>query len=410
MKVTGLIAEYNPFHNGHAYHMEQARRVTDCDYLIVVMSGDFVQRGEPAILNKYLRTKMALSLGADLVLELPVSYSCASAEYFAAGAVSLLDCLGVVDALCFGSETSSLSPLLEAASVLEQEPKGYQKSLRAALKSGASFPSARQKALTGLLSESAMDCLAHPNNILGIEYLKALIRLKSHVVPYSIPRIASGYHENQLNVETGISSATSIRRILLSGEVSSLKAHMPKACFDLLIGSLSDACPITSDDFSLLLHDRLRDATPATMGRILDFSPDLARRICNCRESCTTFEGYVDLIKTKQITESRIRRSLLHLLLSIETSQVRQQIVRGWHSYVRILGFQKSAAPLLTLIRESCPLPLITAPAKAETFLEPFALQVFRKDLQAVGLYESAAAVKFCRPPLSEHRQKLLVF
>ena len=409
MKVTGLIAEYNPFHNGHAYHMEQARRVTGCDYLVVVMSGDFVQRGEPAVLNKYLRARMALSCGADLVLELPVSYACASAEYFAGGAVSLLDCLGVVDALCFGSESSSLSPLLETASVLAQEPEGYQRNLRAALKEGASFPSARQKALAGLVSETAAGCLAHPNNILGVEYLKALIRLESPIIPYSIPRIASGYHENQLDEKTGISSATSIRRVLLSGETATLKDHMPRACFDLLTASLPSASPVTCDDFSLLLHDRLREATPSALCRILDISQDLAKRICNCREACTTFEGFADLLKTKQITKSRVRRSLLHLLLSIETDQVQRQIRQGWHSYVRILGFRKSASPLLTHIHRSCPLPLVTAPAKAEALLEPFPLQVFRSDLRAAELYEAAAAVKFRRPPIREHRQKLLV-
>lgn len=409
MKVTGLIAEYNPLHNGHAYHMKQARLQTGCDYLVAVISGDFVQRGEPAIVNKYVRTRMALACGADLVLELPASYACGSAEFFAQGAVSLLDQLGVVNALCFGSEAENLEPLTEAASVLAREPKEYRRKLKAALKEGRSFPSARAQALENHLNEGAIDALSHPNNILGIEYLKALNRLNSSIVPYSIPRIASGYHAKELDEQTGISSATSIRKALLQGDSSVLKSHMPRAAYELLMASLQNACPVTAEDFSLLLHDRLINATVSSLCSIQDIGPDLAKRICNYREACTTFEDFVRLLKTKQMTEGRIRRCLIHLLLSIETEQVQEQIRHGWHSYVRILGFRKSAANLLTQIHRSCPLPLITAPARALSQLDGPTLRAFRRDLRASELYEAAAAVKFHRPPISELRQKLLV-
>ena len=175
--ITGIIAEYNPFHNGHAYQIEQARLLTGCDFLVVVMSGDYVQRGAPAVFDKYTRARMALACGADLVLELPVACSCASAEFFASGAVSLLDGLGCVDFLCFGSESGNLQSLMEPARILAKESPVFQEALRRGLSLGLSFPAARKEAFRACASNP--DILDLPNNILGIEYLKALLQRES---------------------------------------------------------------------------------------------------------------------------------------------------------------------------------------------------------------------------------------
>lgn len=409
MKVTGLIAEYNPFHNGHAYHLEQARRITDCDYLVVVMSGSFVQRGEPAIVNKYLRARMALEAGADLVLELPVSYACASAEYFAGGAVSLLTSLGVTDSLCFGSEAASLEPLMEAALLLGREPESYQAALRSRLKKGLSFPAARQEALRAHLSPVACRCLDSPNNILGIEYLKSLIRQKSPIRPYSIPRIESGYHEKGLRTESGISSATAIRRELLAGNAKELSPHMPRSAHRLLTDSLQQEGLVTADDFSLILQYLLLDAEPELLCQYQDVSLALARRICRNREKWATFGELTAILKTKELTHTRIQRALFHILLSLTDQDMKRQIQGGWHFYVRVLGASKKAAPLLGLIKRSCPLPMIMNAADGEKLLTGEGLAMFQRDLRASGLYERGAAVRRKTPPVSEYRRKFLI-
>ena len=250
MKIVGLIAEYNPFHNGHEYHIQKAKEVTGADTVIVVMSGNFVQRGAPAIMPKHLRAKVALKSGASLVLELPVCFATGSAEYFAQGAVALLDSLGCVDALCFGSECGDIQPLTRIAEVLSDEPEEYRALLRASLKEGLPFPSARERALQDYLHDPALSrILASPNNTLGVEYIKALIRQDSTIRPYTILRKDSRYHADTLEPAGNFSSATAIRRLLLfsgsslrtvedtpydepklSSILARLEDHVPREC------------------------------------------------------------------------------------------------------------------------------------------------------------------------------------
>ena len=208
MKITGIIAEYNPFHNGHAYQIAKIKEETDNDYVIVAMSGDFVQRGEPTITDKYERARMALSCGADLVLELPALFACASAEYFARAGVALFTRMGCVDYLCFGAENADLSQLNKIAGILVDEPRSYQDALNIYLKEGKNFPAARILALKSYLSAESSDAalqteqltslLSTPNNILGIEYLKALKTCGSQITPYPILREGAGYHDTDI--------------------------------------------------------------------------------------------------------------------------------------------------------------------------------------------------------------------
>ena len=233
MKIVGIIAEYNPFHNGHQYHIEEALKITGADAAIVVMSGDFVQRGAPAIMPKHLRAKMALNGGASLVLELPVPYATGSAEYFAYGAVSLLDQLGCVDAICFGSECGNISELAELSKLLVEEPDEYKAYLSSYLKVGHSFPLARQLAVHDYLkSETADELLAKPNNILGIEYLKALYRLNSDMQAYTIQRISSNYHDQDL--QENYSSASAIRNELKLSSLQNLQTQVSSENFEIL--------------------------------------------------------------------------------------------------------------------------------------------------------------------------------
>ena len=214
MKIAGLITEYNPFHNGHLYHIQQTKHKADADAVIVVMSGDYVQRGVPAVMPKRLRVESALECGASAVFELPVCYSTGSAELFAESAVALLDQLQIVDSLCFGSECGDLDALSEIADLLCQEPEEYRSLLKKHLRNGLSFPCARREALNEYLPEKNFAALLdEPNNILGIEYLKAIKKLKSPVKPYTILRKGARYHDKELSTEN-LSSASAIRSLL----------------------------------------------------------------------------------------------------------------------------------------------------------------------------------------------------
>jgi len=261
MKVLGIVVEYNPFHNGHLYHLQASRASCRADCVVGVMSGNFTQRGEPAIINKWARTEMALLNGVDLVIELPCAYAMASAEYFAFGAVKLLDSLGAVDTLCFGSESGNIQKLAEVASILADEPILYKQALKTSLASGKSFPAARQEALSNYLNsllgrDYLSDAITSPNNILGIEYLKALIKLNSKIVPISIERKGSGYHSLELSGE--ICSATAIRKTLAENNWSDAKqllaCALPKQSLAILEREIElGKGPIFPSDFTIQL-------------------------------------------------------------------------------------------------------------------------------------------------------------
>ena len=241
MKIAGIIAEYNPFHKGHEYQITYTREHLGADYVIVAMSGDYVQRGTPALLPKHIRSEMALKCGADLVLELPVSVSTASAELFAKGGVQLLENLGVVDFLCFGSESGSVSELKSLAAILTEEPEEYKQVLKKHLSQGKTFPSARALALQEYTKTVSCDSLKHaeeillsPNNILGIEYCKALLRVKSCIEPCTLKREGAGYHDTSLFNQNP--SASAIRKHFLSSEnnLKDMEEALPKEVFPVL--------------------------------------------------------------------------------------------------------------------------------------------------------------------------------
>ena len=282
MKVSGIIAEYNPFHNGHKFHIEQTRKMTGSDFVIAVMSGDYTQRGVPAITSKYLRTEVALLNGVDLVLELPLYYSVGSAEYFAIGAVSLLDKLGMVDSLCFGSECGNIRTLSQIASILIDEPTAYRSILQEELKRGTSYPKARSSALSAICSDSpeCIQALSTPNNILGIEYMKALLKRNSSIRPYTIKRQGSGYHDASLDSEaleySPKSSASAIRLCMdTTDELKTIRNHVPENVYHLLHNYYHKELPIKSDDFSMLLKYKLLLDSTDNYDQYIDIHSDL---------------------------------------------------------------------------------------------------------------------------------------
>lgn len=390
--ITGIIAEYNPFHNGHAYQIEQARLLTGCDFLVVVMSGDYVQRGAPAVFDKYTRARMALACGADLVLELPVACSCASAEFFASGAVSLLDGLGCVDFLCFGSESGDLQSLMEPARILAKESPVFQEALRRGLSLGLSFPAARKEAFRACASNP--DILDLPNNILGIEYLKALLQRESIIKPVTIKREGQGYHDTLL--DSGFASASGIRRFLKQEEaplsaLPALKESLPDPVIEVLKDTLAHTLPVWEEDFSMLLRYELLRQSASDLTRYADISPDLGRRLKNCADKFSSFSEFVALVKTKDVTYTRITRALFHILLNLTGEDTRNSVAMP---YARILGFRKDHSRILGLLKENSRIPIIPKAADYKTYLTPDLQPLFEKDLFAANLYETIAAAK----------------
>ncbi len=418
MKITGIIAEYNPFHNGHGYQLAKARELTGADYLIVVMSGDFVQRGTPAILEKHVRARFALEHGADLVLELPVRFSTASAMDFASGAVEVLDALQAVSFLCFGSESGNLEQLSQAAEILEREPEAYRNTLQAALRQGLSFPAARQRAfgvcleglenpchgkgpsrpaqlakISGQKDNGIAGLLESPNNILGIEYLRALGRLNSPIRPVTLARTSDNYHSPQL--EHQFASATAIRRALAGTHPERIAGFVPEDVLGTLLEAARNSALLWEDDFSLPLKYQLLQCSPETLAGFLDVPRPLANRICRHLDGFTGFGQFAELLKTRETTRTRINRALLHILLQLDREPRPL-------SYLRILGFRKNSAPLLTYLKERSRLPLISR-------LTTLPADAIREDLFASNLYHSTLACKTGVPRPDERSHSLVI-
>ena len=429
MTVNGIIAEYNPFHNGHQYHLERSRMETSADYNVVVLSSNFTQRGEPAILDKFARAKMALECGADLVLELPIFCSAASAEYFARGGVSILHQLGVVDYLCFGSECGKVDILERFAKILLEEPARFVKDLKSGLAAGHSYPVARNRALMDYAPELAKyeNILASPNNILGIEYIKALLSFDSKIKPHTIQRAGANYHDRLFGAE--YCSALALREALNSDQKPlTLASQMPKKAFRILSESLIETPPITSEDFSQMLLYKLLMEKDAGFDDYVDVTPELSDRIKNMLKDYHGFSQFCDMLKSKNMTYARISRSLLHILLDDKKDGANGTVCKevqasGKQSrestqtnascapvpYARVLGFRKDAAPLLTEIKKNSKIPLVTKLADAKEVLDETTHALLTEDLRKGSIYESIAAIKAGRAAMDERQRQIVI-
>lgn len=430
MKIVGLITEYNPFHAGHLYHMQRARELTGADYCVVLMSGSFVQRGEPAIFDKYRRTRAALLAGADLVLEMPTAFSTASAHEFAAYGVALLSAIGV-DAVVFGSECGQIEILKQAAYALNHESAEFQERLRKGLKAGLTYPQARAKALE--MEDTWASVLTSPNNILGIEYLRAAEDLHSPMEFYTISRKGSGYHEDALS-EAKFPSASAIRGIvrksyenLSADSPASLKQEpgsdsKSEILFNILIPHLpavthpayAGALPVFTNDFSELLNMAVLqmqkssakgsiaatnvvmpsstlsvDTNTQAISRIADLSPELAARLAKPPYFPLSFEERIQALKTRQLTYTRVSRALLHLVLGMREEDISRWKDEGYALYARILGFRRQSSPLLSCLHKKSSIPLITKMADAAQNLSPSALALLEQEVYASHLYQT---------------------
>lgn len=413
MKTVGIVAEYNPFHNGHAYHIKKAKELAGADYCVVVMSGDFVQRGAPALMDKYLRCECALRNGADLVLELPVYYAVSSAEHFAKGAVALLDKLGVVDSLCFGSECGDIRLLTEFAGELLDESPAFKETLGRELRMGHTYPQARNSALIASAPRLTghIDVLTNPNNILGIEYIKALLTMDSKIQPYTVRRAGASYHDSSL--DSGFCSALSIRESLRQdGNTAELSKQVPAVSLPVLENAFKKSFPIFSDDFSLLLQYSLLSGEAAGFTEYPDIDKELSDRILKLLPKYQDFRSFCDLLKSKNRTYTRISRSLLHILLGIRREELFCCVAEGPVFYARMLGFREDASPLLCAIKKEGKIPLLSKLSDAEKLLAPTGMSMLEKDIYASHVYQSVVRAKFPDksplPEINEYRMPII--
>ena len=419
MKVVGIIAEYNPIHRGHEYQIRYAKETLGADYVVIAMSGDFVQRGAPALMEKHVRAEMTLLGGADLVLEMPLQTATASAEGFAAGGVSLLDGLGVIDELCFGSECGDTEILMDVAEILVKEPSEYRNLLQQNLRAGMSFPAARSSALIGYIqkkiasglntlgtsSEHIELVLSSPNNILGIEYCKALLRLNSRIIPHALLRKGSGYHDTDFSLlsDEKFPSASGIRNLMKKSEKAGQSADfsrlIPSASISGFLDSLEKGAWLSDSALDLPQHYKLLLESEETLQMYQDLSDALIRRILKFRNQYEGFSQFADLLKTRDITRSAICRSLVRIFLNQKTK------APGHIPYAQVLGFCKNSTPLLGQIKRNASIPLLTKSADASSVLNKDGLDIFQKTCKASGLYEMLLCRKTGQPFIHEFQK-----
>ena len=405
MKTIGIIAEFNPFHSGHKYLIEKAKKITNANNVVVICSGNYVQRGTPAIFDKTLRAKAAVLNGADVVFELPVIYSTASAETFARASVKFLDLLGCIDYLCFGIETDNIKALPTLAKLLTNEPDDYKNMLSMYLKNGFSYPKARSKALSDYCNENNIlnslqvsQIIDQPNNILAIEYLKSLRLFHSDIKPVAIKRQGAGYNSNDL--ERGFASASGIRNEIINN--NPIDNFIPSNCSPLY--SVSDY--ISTDDFSRILGYKL--ITEKKFNKYYGISQDLSNRINNYKSDFTNISDFVKNLQSKNYTYAGISRALLHIVLDIKTEDVEDFISDGYMKYGRLLAFNNKSS-VLSVIKEKSSIDIVSKFSTYYNETNGITRKMLDIGLNADNLYRMVYMTKYTKTIPDEFKRQIYV-
>ncbi len=403
-EVLGIVAEYNPFHNGHLYHIQKTKELTGAKYVVCIMSGNFVQRGNTSIVDKWTKAQMALANGVDLVLELPTVYSVSSAESFAQGAVRILDNLGIVDTISFGTESDDFAALNNIATIITEEPREYLNFLKEELKQGVSFPKARESALIKYINDDKRykDILNNPNNILGVEYLKALKKNKSKIKPIAIKREKVYYNDNFIIDD--FASATAIRKLLINKEFAELIKVVPRTCYD----TLSKEYEVGNVVFDLQKFEReifytLRKMTVEEIAELPDVSEGLENTIKNAANFCNNIKDFINIVKTKRYTQTRIQRILVFALLGITKKDI--QAAKKVVPYARVLGFNSKGKLLLSGISQNNPkMEVITSVKRFmdnntnKIYKRMLEIDIFATDVYTLGYkYDSMANLDYTK-------------
>ena len=401
-RVVGIIAEYNPFHNGHYYHMQKAKQEANADYCIAVISGNFTQRGDVSIVNKWAKAYMAICGGADLVIELPTIYSVSSAENFANGAIKILDSLKIVDSFAFGAEANDLATLNNIANVLNEEPKGYTNILNHELKKGISYPAARENEIMMYLNDIKRyaNVMGNPNNILAVEYLKALKNQKSKLTPIMIKRQKVYYNEHR--IVDGYASATGIRELLKNKEYSDVSKVVPRSTYQILGQQANNGRMILSlEKYQKEIIYALRKMTVEEIAELPDVSEGLENSIKNAANNCNNLTELINGIKSKRYTQTRIQRILIYALLGINKKMMENS--KKIIPYTRILGFNSKGKMLISEIMNKNPkINMITSVKKYidqnknKQLAEMLNVDIFATDVYTLGYdYDSKANLDF---------------
>lgn len=396
--ILGIIAEYNPFHNGHLYHLKESKKATGAEYTVAIISGNFTQRGSTSIIDKWKKTEMALQNGVDLIIELPVLYSISSSENFAEGSIKILNSLGIIDFLSFGTETSDIKILNNFANILYDEPKEYKKILSNYLDTGLSFPKARENALLEYIKnfedvntnfDNYKNILSSPNNILGIEYLKALKKYKSSIKPVCIKRSIADYNSSDISINTSIASATAIRELIKNKNFNTIKTVIPEKSYSILADCINSGCIIPDlNCFEKEIIYVLRKMSIKEIANLPDVSEGLEFLIKKAVNSCNTLTELLNTIKSKRYTITRLQRILLYALLDISKKDMK--LSKEVDSpYIRVLGFNDNGKKLISKIMDKNPnQPLITSVKKFVYNNSNTSLQtMLNKDIFATNVY-----------------------
>jgi len=409
MSTVGVIVEYNPLHNGHLYHLQQSKIITGSENVVAVMSGHFLQRGEPAIADKWARTEMAIRAGCDLVLELPVAYSAQPAQWFAFGSVAILEATGIVDSICFGSESGNLEALQQMASLLADEPPQFLTALTSELKAGLSYPAAFTAAAKAYLQSIGLGdhafSLEQPNHTLGLHYLIALRKLNSTISPYTLQREKTEYNQSDIT-DKRIASATALRKLLLgeSRSLEQLSDYVPSSTMEILRREINAGrAPIHWEHYARpLLHELFRQAE-SQISDYAEVTEGLEFRIKSILAGLPelTVASLLQALKTRRYTHTKLQRTLLRILLGHRKEQLTAQRLAGGVDYIRVLGFNERGQRLLHNMRTKAKVPVVTSAAKHSS---PY----LALDAQATAVYslafrnpDSALAMRdYTKPPI----------
>ncbi|MDQ0155898.1 nucleotidyltransferase [Robertmurraya andreesenii] len=407
MQATGIVVEYNPFHNGHAFHLEKTKAITKAEIVIAVMSGQFLQRGEPALLPKWMRAKMALLAGVDIVVELPYQFATQKADTFAFGAVSLLGAMGC-ESICFGSESGEIEPFLTTLQFLEENKEEYDNQIRDYLDQGFNYPSALSHAFLSLHPNDAVVDLSKPNNILGFQYVKAVKELKLSMTAHTVARTSTDYHDQDFSSDT-IASATSIRRALFSedGTLEKVLPYIPETTALVLQDYLEHYQHFQQwENYWPFLKYRLIQATAGELSNIYEVEEGLENRVMRAALEASSFQEFMTKIKTKRYTWTRLQRMCVHILTNTTKKEMEARMDKA--SYIRLLGMNEKGRTYLNNWKKNASLPLVSKLSALD--FDDVALDVRASRIYSLGATEQMAQnlleLEYKQPPIYIKEQK----
>lgn len=401
MNITGIVVEYNPFHNGHLLHAKQSRKQTNADVIVAVMSGNFLQRGEPALVSKWARTKMALANGVDLVVELPYVYATQHAEMFAQGSISILNNIGATS-VCFGSEAGEIEPFHSLVSFISNNKETYNTHVQEALKKGQSYPRALASAFKSLQTSDDLLDLSKPNNILGYHYVKAIYQQRAKLKPFTIQRTSAQYHDKEIPIGE-IASATSIREALVKqkNDLTSIQHVVPAITFEQLQSYYEEYTGFHHwERLFPFLKYRILTTSKQQLQTLYEAEEGLENRLIRSIKEATSFREFMEILKTKRYTWTRLQRLCLHTLTN--TTKDEMSNIPKKCPYIRILGMNEKGRSYINDYKKELNVPLISTISK---FHHPF-IEIEKKatSCYALGFHPTIQnkiiAEEYANPPI----------